>query len=66
MGTMLLIYFILSSSKQSPDEYGGDWKQWLKVSLIRETMERKEKRQNLGVKKKKKKKNVQVTKANLI
>ncbi|XP_047162111.1 uncharacterized protein LOC124832040 isoform X1 [Vigna umbellata] len=27
MGTMLLIYFILSSSKQSPDEYGGDWKQ---------------------------------------
>ncbi|KAG4386207.1 hypothetical protein GLYMA_11G003100v4 [Glycine max] len=26
MGTMLLIYFTLTISKQSADEYGGDWK----------------------------------------
>ncbi|CAJ1925079.1 unnamed protein product [Sphenostylis stenocarpa] len=27
MGTMLLIYFTLTSKKQSSDEYRGDWKQ---------------------------------------
>jgi len=41
MGTMLLIYFILTSSKQSADEYGGDWKQWLKAPLIKETIGKK-------------------------